>query len=144
MGALPLLLLALLFMQSRGSGGGGSRWPSPKKGQPTTPPEPPTHTATSTTTTTSASAALQPLPGSGWKPYQPPPPAVVARAWALLPKLQMGHWVTESDPSGAANDVTYRKEPHAGGKVGVTAYKRPNASMSGEDIHADGEGEATV
>ena len=75
--------------------------------------------------TVAPSVNLKPLPGTGWVPYSPPPAAVVARAWALLPSLAMGDVVVEADPSGAANQVAYRKELHADNKQGVTAYKRP-------------------
>jgi hypothetical protein len=57
--------------------------------------------------------------------YQPPPPEVVKRAWALLPTLQLGEVRREADvtPGSHYLEIVYRKEPHPNGKTGVTVYR---------------------
>lgn len=70
-------------------------------------------------------AGLPPFP-SGWQPAQPPPAAVVTRAWALLPVLwkggQPGQRVTEQT---AGNWYTYVASWMNAQKTmkGVVAYK---------------------
>lgn len=68
------------------------------------------------------------VPGlAGHKPYPAPiPPRVVATAQKLLGPTPLGGVVVDSDPAGRYSAVRYRKEPHGGGKVGITAYV-PNA-----------------
>jgi hypothetical protein len=73
-----------------------------------------------TTWPTAVPPGLPPFPGQGWEYDNPPPPEVVARAWELLPKLQMGQSKVEMT---GGRWIAYRKEPHAGGKKGVTAYR---------------------
>ena len=148
MNLLPLAVLWWLFGDRLKMPTSKDR-PSPTK--PVLPPPgkwPSPTTATTTTTTTTAttaktsppskSTALQPLPGDGWKPYNPPPRAVVSRALALLPRLNMGQWLTEPDPTDDTKEVAYRKEPHPAGKTGVTAYVR-QAVVSGDEQAAEGE-----
>ncbi len=66
---------------------------------------------------------LPPFP-SGWEPDQPPPAAVVTRAWQLLPKL----WKS-GKPGGTAVEtikgrwITFQAQWHGKGKKGVTAYR---------------------
>lgn len=66
---------------------------------------------------------LPPFP-SGWEPDEPPPPAVVTRAWQLLPKLwksgQPGATVVETVKG---RWITFQAQRHAGNKKGVTAYR---------------------
>lgn len=74
-------------------------------------------------------AGLPPFP-SGWQADQPPPAAVVNRAWQLLAEL----W--KSGKPGAIKTeqtggrwITYQAQLHAEGKKGVTAYRvRDNAA----------------
>lgn len=66
---------------------------------------------------------LPPFP-QGWEPDVPPPPAVVTRAWQLLPVLWKGGKpgkLTVETIKGRW--ITFRAETHAGGKKGVTAYR---------------------
>jgi hypothetical protein len=63
---------------------------------------------------------LPPFP-SGWT-YSKTTPAVVQRAWQLLPLLAMGQVKYETAPDAPTHWLAYRKEPHAQGKTGVTVY----------------------
>lgn len=80
------------------------------------PPEPPPKKAAT------PSFPLDPLP-AGATPYNPPPAPVVARAFQLLSSLAPGKVSKEADPTQRYAWVAYRKEPHGGGKVGITAYR---------------------
>jgi len=61
---------------------------------------------------------------SGWQADNPPPPAVVNRAWQLLASLwasgKPGAIKTEQT---AGRWITYQAQLHAGNKKGVTAYR---------------------
>ncbi len=63
---------------------------------------------------------LPPFP-SGWA-FKKPTDAIVQRAWGLLPLLSMGQVKYETAPGDPNLWLAYRKEPHAGGKTGVTVY----------------------
>lgn len=65
---------------------------------------------------------LTPLP-AGSVPYSPPPASVVARALALLPTLPFGAVSKEADPEGKWEFAAFRKENHANGKIGISAYR---------------------
>lgn len=112
-------VLALLWFLLRGGRTTDDKWPRPR---PTFPVEPPRRKG-GVTPVAKGPVTLQPLPGAGWKPYNPPPRPVVQRAMALLPRLPLGQWMTEPDPTGGGREVAYRAEPH-GTKRGVTAYVR--------------------
>lgn len=70
---------------------------------------------------------LPPFPGPGWT-FAKATPAVVQRAWALLPLLAMGQYKVEPAPDDPNKWLAYRKEPHAQGKTGVTVYT-PRAAV---------------
>lgn len=65
---------------------------------------------------------LPPWP-SGWEPDKPPPPAVVTRAWQLLPILWKKGKGTKAVETTKGRWITYVAEDHGGGKKGVTAYR---------------------
>lgn len=75
-------------------------------------------------------SGLPPFPGSGWTADNPPPPAVVTRAWQLLPILwaggKPGNFKVEQT---GGRWIAYLAQDHGGGKKGVTAFKlkNPNA-----------------
>jgi len=72
---------------------------------------------------------LAPFP-SGWVPYEPPPPAVVQRASALLPQLWQGGAGTFKVEKTAGVWVYYRATP-MGEKRGVVAFReRAPAAIS--------------
>lgn len=126
MGGLgPLVIFYLLSKALRGE---TPAWPTPKPvdERPAAPPV----DKGGTTQPKAAEVKLSPLPGGGWKFYAPLNPETIARAKALLPQLSMGQVVLEADASGQPHEVAYRKEPHPGGKVGVTVYKRPASTSS--------------
>ena len=65
---------------------------------------------------------------SGWVPDNPPPAAVVSRAWALLAEL----WKTGSPGAikteqTAGRWITYQATYHPGNKRGVTAFRLRDA-----------------
>ena len=65
---------------------------------------------------------------SGWEADNPPPPAVVTRAWQLLPTLwQQGAGARKTEFVGG-RWITFVASMHAGNKKGVTAF-RPKASL---------------
>ena len=65
---------------------------------------------------------LPPFP-SGWEPDVPPPPAVVTRAWQLLPVLwKRGKGATAVE-TVKGRWITFQAQIHAGNKKGVTAYR---------------------
>jgi hypothetical protein len=68
-------------------------------------------------------SGLPPFPGSGWVPDQPPPAAVVSRAFQLLPSLWSGGPGTFKVENTAGRWIAYRATPMAGGKRGVVAYR---------------------
>lgn len=133
LGELALWALAL-WGCSRGGGGAKKKtWPKidtsdlpPIPPMPGTPPpvsapwaEPPPEVIPQ-----SWPSALPPglprFPGPAWEYDHPPPPEVVSRAWQLLPRLAMGQSTVEMT---GGRWIGYRKEPHPGGKKGVTAYR---------------------
>lgn len=67
-------------------------------------------------------SGLPPFPG-GWEPDEPPPPAVVTRAYQLLDQL----WATGSGSRKVEQTggrwITYRAEIVASGKKGIVAYR---------------------
>jgi hypothetical protein len=92
--------------------------------------------------TPTATAASLPQPAQAWPaglplfssaawralPAKRVTSAIVERAWALLPTLREGQGRLELAPGGAGW-LYYRREPHAGGKSGVTVYEpRPAAA----------------
>jgi hypothetical protein len=65
---------------------------------------------------------LPPFP-SGWEADNPPPPAVVTRAWQLLPILwKRGRGATAVETI-KGRWITFQAQIHAGNKKGVTAYR---------------------
>jgi hypothetical protein len=70
---------------------------------------------------------LPPFP-SGWEADVPPPPAVVTRAWQLLPVLwKKGKGATAVETI-KGRWITFQAQVHAGNKKGVTAYRvKPGA-----------------
>lgn len=65
---------------------------------------------------------LPPFP-SGWEPDVPPPPAVVTRAWQLLPKLwKSGQPGATTVETVKGRWITFQAQRH-GNKKGVTAYR---------------------
>lgn len=105
------------------------RGPAPARRRPQTAPSAPKAPA-STSSTPSAPpwpqvvpAGLPPFPGAGWQPDQPPPPAVVARAQALLPLLWQGGAGTFKVEQTAARWIAYQATP-MGEKRGVVAWRQ--------------------
>lgn len=85
---------------------------------------------------------------SGWQPAEPPPPAVVTRAWQLLPELwKQGAGARKTEKTGT-EWITYVAMMH-GTKKGVTAY-RPRAgapaapSSSAPTMPASSSGRPTL
>jgi hypothetical protein len=68
-------------------------------------------------------AGLPPFPGAGWVPDEPPPPAVVARAHALLGPLWSGGPGTFKVEQTAGRWIAYRATPMSEGKKGVVAFR---------------------
>lgn len=113
-------------------------YPTPPKPAPAppvvvtpTPPKPPAPINPATSTKTPPWPAvvpkgLPPFPGAGWTPDQPPSPAVVQRAWALLaPLWQKGGGrpgATQTEQT-AGRWITYQAVQMAQGKRGVVAFK---------------------
>lgn len=61
---------------------------------------------------------------SGWTADNPPPPAVVTRAWQLLGALwASGRPGATKTEQTAGRWITYQAQLHAGNKRGVTAYR---------------------
>lgn len=77
-----------------------------------------------------AKVKLMPVPPNH-VPYSPPPPAVQVRAKQLLRTLGLGQGVLEHDPTGTWESVFYRKEPHAGGRFGVSAWRHVTHKYTG-------------
>ncbi len=75
-------------------------------------------------------SGLPPFP-SGWQTDQPPPAAVQARAWQLLPILWKQGARARKTEQTAGRWITYEAQP-MGAKKGVVAYRvRPGAMPSG-------------
>lgn len=109
LGTLGLFLLWLLGRDK--SGPIGPKWPKPDvpepaRRDPDEPGKPP--------------VKLDPIPPN-YRPISPVTQWAVQRAWELLPKLRMGEVKLERE-QGGARTLAFRKEPHAGGKTGVTVY----------------------
>lgn len=121
----PLVLFYLIAQALKGA---NASWPTPKPVDER--PVPPPVDKAGTPSEKPAEVKLTPLPGGGWKFYQPLNPPTIARAKELLPQLAMGQLVLEADASGKSQEVVYRKEPHPKGKVGVTVYMRPASTSS--------------
>ena len=111
----------------------------PKPAQPPvvvtpTPAKPPPAINPATSTKTPPWPSVVPkglpaFPGSGWTPDQPPSPAVVQRAWALLAPL----WQKNGGRPGATQTeqtagrwITYQAVQMTGGKKGVVAFRLTN------------------
>ncbi len=71
---------------------------------------------------------LPPFPG-GWEYDQPPPQAVQARAWQLLPILWKSGPGTRKTEKTAGRWITYRSEKTKGDKKGVVAYRIKSAFL---------------
>lgn len=67
-------------------------------------------------------AGLPPFPSGRWVPAQPPPPAVVTRAWQLLSTLWAHGAGTHKTEQTAGQWITYQAQP-MGQKKGVVAWK---------------------
>jgi hypothetical protein len=65
---------------------------------------------------------LPPWPG-GWEPDLPPPPAVVTRAWQLLPELWKKGKGTRKVETIKGRWIAFVAADHGGGKKGVTAFR---------------------
>ena len=105
------------------------RPPTPPHGPPPLPPAGSSTAAREAATLAAvragrASFEWLPIDASeGETPYPSPvPPAIEARAAALLTSTPIGGEVHEPNPAGRFPFVVYRKEHHAAGKVGITAY----------------------
>ncbi len=68
-------------------------------------------------------SGLPPFPGSGWVPDNPPPPAVVARANALLPALWASGEGTFKVEQTAGRWIVYRASRTANNTKGVVAFR---------------------
>ena len=148
MGTVAFLLFLMLAAKGQ-SGGFGSPAPQqpsapvPPAGSPQQPPPaaalpPPSAppAAQQAAQKAQAKAQAQPAPWpqvmpaglpafpAGWQADNPPPPAVVNRAWQLLADLwksgKPGAYKTEQT---AGRWITYQAQLHAGNKKGVTAYR---------------------
>lgn len=78
---------------------------------------------------------LPPFP-MGWEPYEPPPPAVVQRASALLPQLWRGGAGTFKVEKTAGVWVYYRATP-MGDKKGVVAFRERAPSSATADTERE-------
>lgn len=115
-------------------GGGGVVAPSPaapprrgpprarRPGAPSSPPVANTSAPSSPPWPQVVPAGLPPFPGAGWQPDNPPPPAVVSRASALLGPLWQGGAGTFKVEQTAARWIAYQATP-MGEKKGVVAYR---------------------
>lgn len=65
---------------------------------------------------------LPPFP-VGWEPDLPPPPAVVTRAWQLLPVLWKKGKGSKAVETIKGRWITFVAADHGGGKKGVTAFR---------------------
>jgi hypothetical protein len=77
-------------------------------------------------------AGLPPFPGPGWKPAEPPPDAVVNRAWQLLSKLWSGGVGTFKVEQTGPNWYVYQARwtgPKAD-KKGVVAWKQSGVQQT--------------
>jgi hypothetical protein len=110
--------------------------PGPTKPQPTTPTTPVTPQVVPTVTPTAPKPAAIPvswpvaapkgLPAfpSGWEADVPPPAAVSARAWALLPTLwKSGKAGATAVEQTAGRWITYQASVPSKGKRGVVAWR---------------------
>jgi hypothetical protein len=115
----PLVPIALLWLLQKGDGKAATPvWPSPppKPKAPATPATPATPGTTPATPTPTPVGTVRPLPDATWKPHPSPIPMhVIEVAQSLLRTLPYGQW----EQRGA---VIYRKETHAPGRTGITAY----------------------
>jgi murein L,D-transpeptidase YcbB/YkuD len=80
-------------------------------------------------------SGLAPFP-SGWQPYEPPPPAVVQRANALLPALWTGGPGTFKVEKTAGVWVYYRAT-QMGEKRGVVAFREKVPSQTTAQTERD-------
>jgi peptidoglycan hydrolase-like protein with peptidoglycan-binding domain len=143
MGTVAFLLFLLLAARGQNQGSQQPTAPVPVPGSPQQPPPtaalpPPSAppAAQQAAAKAQAKAQQQPTPWpqvmpaglpafpSGWQADNPPPPAVVNRAWQLLASLwasgKPGAIKTEQT---AGRWITYQAQLHAGNKKGVTAYR---------------------
>ncbi len=143
MSLLPMLVLAMMLGDTGAPAPAVLPPPKPK------PPKPVTPTSSSTTTTTPVTppaakpaatpkkkptvlpvswpvAAPKGLPSfpSGWEPDTPPPAAVTARAWALLPTLWKGGTAGKTTVEQTGGRwITYQGFVPSAGKRGVAAWR---------------------
>jgi hypothetical protein len=84
-------------------------------------------------------AGLPAFPGPGWKPAEPPPGAVVSRAWQLLSKLWSGGVGTFKAEQTGSNWYVYQARwtgPKAD-KKGVVAWKQSGAAKAPSPRQSD-------
>jgi peptidoglycan hydrolase-like protein with peptidoglycan-binding domain len=143
MGTVAFLLFLILAARGQNQTPQQPTAPVPHPGSPQQPPPtaalpPPSAppAAQQAATKAQAKAQQQPQPWpqvmpaglpafpAGWQADNPPPPAVVNRAWQLLAELWKsgapGAYKTEQT---AGRWITYQAQLHAGNKKGVTAYR---------------------
>ena len=114
----PLIPIALLWLLQKGGGQAATPvWPSPPpKPKPPPPPAKPGAPPTPDKPATAPAGTVRPLPDATWRPHPAPIPMhVIEVAQSLLRTLPYGQWKQD----GA---VIYRKETHAPGRTGITAY----------------------
>lgn len=112
----PFLLIWLLQR-----GGDLSHWDGKKK--PKTPKAPPPIVPRTDPWPQVIPAGLPKFPGSLWEYDSPPPPAVIARAKALLPILWARGLKSFKIEKTDHRWITYRAERTKGGKKGVVAFR---------------------
>ena len=141
---MNLLTFVILLLFAGGAGAAEPEGPKPKPAEPETPKPKPAEgpktpvkpqvapsgpTAKKQTTVLPVSwptAAPKGLPSfpSGWEPDVPPPAAVTARAWALLPTLwKSGKAGATAVEQTAGRWITYLASVPKKGTKGVTAWR---------------------
>lgn len=117
-----------LFTPASYSGPPGGK--APAETPPAALPETTVLTSTQAPWPGSQPAGLPPWP-SGWKAASPVTPAMVSRAWALMPTLALGQRKVEQGPGGSWQ--TYFKTKLGNGKTAVTVHVprvAPGASVT--------------
>lgn len=127
MSGVALLLLLVLLATSQTD---AFQPVTPGTTPPKAPPVPPNVAQTPPPWPQAVPDGLPPFPGSGWVPDEPPPPAVVTRAYQLLSELwKYGSGVHRTEKIDA-RWITFRAEIVKSGKKGVVAYRLKNAAAS--------------